>query len=400
MIGNKPSSGFDPESLTPPLLKNGHRHIKSLALDLAGHCNLACRYCAETATQPGRRPMSHKTLEAAWSFLFPEGVSGKGFSIRLGSGEPLLAFPLMRRIEELIKARDHYGAGDSPSVFLTTNGTLMDNKIRDWLISSGWNVKISLDGPKAIHDKWRILPGGSGTYNRIAESVAILAREIPDRFSVTAVLCQGTDPGEVFDAIESMGVKRIELVPVVHKDNSILPDSGDIERYRKFVKAYAARLIENSGEDSPPSLIRFEKCVFRVMGYNLTRIPCSAGRSFAGVGSGGDLYPCFRFIGVDRYRIGHISTGFDTEAAQAFICGPGRSYDCREKCRKCWAAPLCGGSCFACNEMFGPGNGEPIPFQCAYTLANAESAVFLVNQLKERDPEHLLSFLPDSSEFF
>jgi uncharacterized protein len=395
MPRKSPPPGFDRDELTPPPLGEGPWPVLALAPDVAGECNLACRYCAETATQPRRHPMSAKTLEAAWRFMFPDGQPREGFSIRLGSGEPLLALPLLRRLAKLVEASNGSAAEECPAVFLTTNGTLIDSEVRDWLASSGWHVKISIDGPKPIHDRWRVTPDGKGTFERIADTVAYLAQRMRERFSVTAVLCRDADPKEVFEAIADLGARRIELVPVAHKDKAVLPGPADVRRYESFVEDYARRYLENTGDSEIPTLIRLENCIARVMGYDVRRVSCGAGRSFFGIGPDGDLYPCFRFIGLEAYRLGRLSTGLDREAALAFQHGPGRPYEQRTPCRQCWAAPLCGGPCFACSEMFGPGEGRPVALHCAYTLADAATAVRLVNALRQRDPERLLSFLPD-----
>lgn len=399
MPEKRPPPGFDPACVAPLPLGEGPWRVSSLALDVAGSCNLACRYCAEAATQPRRRPMSQETLEAAWRFLFPDGQPRKGSSIRLGSGEPLLALPLLRRLGQLVDQGSESTADEWPAVFLTTNGTLADDPVRDWLVSSGWHVKLSLDGPKSIHDNWRVTLSGQGTFMQVAEAVTDLAQSMPDRFSVTAVLCRGADPEEVFEAIASLGVRRIELVPVVHHNNSILPGAADVERYERFVENYALRYLEDAQDKAMPALVRFENRVVRVMGYSIRRTPCGAGRSFAGVGPDGNLYPCFRFIGLELYRIGRLSTGLDAEAVMAFQRGPGRPYEQRTPCGECWAAPLCGGPCFASAEMFGPGNGQPLDLHCAYVLADARVAVWLVNQLRQRAPERLLSFLPEDGGF-
>ena len=147
------------------------------------------------------------------------------------------------------------------------------------------------------------------------------------------------------------------------------------------------------GDEDLPILSRFHQFVLPVMGYGNRRVSCSAGRSYAGVGPDGVLYPCMRFVGVDRYSIGRVPEGVDAAAARSFRLGPGRPYDQRQPCSGCWAAPLCCGPCYACSEMFGPGDGEPIDYQCAYRLAAAEAAVSLFNRLKEDNPERLLSLI-------
>jgi uncharacterized protein len=339
----------------------------------------------------GMRP---ETLEAAWAFLFPDGTTRRGTSIRFGSGEPLLAYPLLRRLGEMIRERGGAGPTDRPDVFLTTNGTLVDAEVGDWLASSGWHIKISLDGPQPIQDSWRVKPNGRGTFAVVSSAVANLARRIPDRFSVTAVLCRGADPQQVFDAIAGFGVRRIELVPVAHHDTLVRPAAVDVKRYGAFVRDYARRYIESDVGDEPPVLVRFADCVARVMGYDNRRVACGAGRTFFGVDADGDLYPCFRFIGVTPYRLGSVSTGLDADAVAGFWRGPGRPYERRVPCSQCWAAPLCGGPCFACAEMFGAADGLPMPAHCAYILADARAAVWLVSQLRRHCPRRLLSLLP------
>lgn len=374
--------------------------LTAVALDVAGSCNLACRYCAEAATQPSRQPMSAETLKSALSLLFPDGQTKPGCSIRLGSGEPLLALPLLRQLAELVQQMSGDTPESRPAVFLTTNGTLATKEVRDWLVASGWYVKVSLDGPQSVHDRWRVTSSGKGTFEQVAEAVADLTQRIPKHFSVTAVLCRGADPEEVFRTIESLGVQRIELVPVAHYDEKIIPSIKDIERYHRFLENYARRYLSGRNAGKIPSLVRFENCVRKAMGYNVQSVPCGAGRSLVGVGADGELYPCFRFIGLASYRLGHLSTGLDRSAAGAFQLGPGRPMEQRRACRRCSTAKLCGGPCFACAEMFGPGNGLPLPFHCAYTRADARSATWLVDTLRKQAPERLLNFLPGAQEAY
>jgi uncharacterized protein len=343
--------------------------------------------------------MPVEILEKAWHFLFPDGKFGKGFSIRMGSGEPLLAFPLLKKLAKMIDENGESNLVNRPAVFLTTNGTLIDSKIREWLVLSGWHVKVSLDGPKSVQDKWRIKPNGAGTFEQVAKVVADLARRIPNKFSVTATLCRGTEPEEVFETIAALGVRRIELVPVVHHLKNVLPGPDDIGNYGIFVENYARRYLKSKQIKNIPTLVRFATYVTRVMGYNVGRVSCGAGRSFLGVAPDGGLYPCFRFIGLEHYKMGSLSSGVDCNAAKAFQEGVGRPYEKRERCSRCWAAPLCGGPCFAVSEMFGPDSERIMDGYCSYALADARNAVWLVNELSKRNPELLLSFLPRTEDF-
>ena len=92
-----------------------------------------------------------------------------------------------------------------------------------------------------------------------------------------------------------------------------VPSSSDMsltERiclaYREFITNYAKRLA--AGEDLPIH-IRFQKRLQKVLGYNNTSIPCGAGRNFLAIGPDGNLYPCFRFVGLKNYVLGDLDTG-------------------------------------------------------------------------------------------
>lgn len=392
-IRPRPLTRPDPERTGPPPLGGGPWQLSAVALDVAGACNLSCRYCAEAATQPRRKRMPERVLNAAWHLLLPDDIPRTGTSIRLGSGEPLLAFNRLKSLATLIAQSGGCAAENRPTVFLTTNGTLAGREIRDWLVMSGWHVKVSLDGPGLLHDRWRVTRSGNGTFSKVSETVAELARRMPDRFSVTAVLCRGADPKVVFQAIADLGVRRIELVPVAHRDRHILPGKEELKLYQRFVREYAMRHTDVRHRDLP-MLVRFENSVQRILGYSRCRVPCGAGRTFVGVGPGGALYPCFRLVGIENYRLGGLPEGLDSQAVHTFEHGAGRSYDQRFPCSRCWAGPFCGGPCFAVAEMFGKRRGEPLELHCEYTRADIKSARWLVEQLRKRDPERLLEFLP------
>jgi uncharacterized protein len=387
----KPETKFDPADVAPPRPKDENFPLLSLAPDLSGTCNLACRYCAEAASQPSRMQMSAAVFEHLWNFLAESAPPKLARSLRFGSGEPLLGMERLKQLHELmLKAREVSGA-PLPEVSITTNGILVDDHVADWLASTGWRIKVSIDGPPSVHDRYRVGRDGEGTYDKVAAATRRLLERCSERLSVAAVLCHGTDPAEVFEAIAGLGVRRIELVPVAHHDRSLWPSLADLHAYREFIRDYSAALARD-GVESRPALVRFEECVRRVMGYDNQAVPCGAGRNFFGVSPDGGLYPCFRFVGVESYRLGDLATGPEPSKVAWFRSGPGRPYQDRRRCSRCWAAPLCGGPCFSSSELFG--EGEPMPAHCEYMLADAGAAVWLVDHLRGIGPERLLPFLP------
>jgi uncharacterized protein len=350
---------------------------------------MKCIYCAESITQPERRPMSQKVLHKALDTLFAWAPEGIGISIHLGSGEPLLNSEAVHEIgytaRDIAKTQNR-----ALSLHVTTNGTLLTDDICHWLIQDRWNVKVSLDGPASIHDRTRKDTKGRGTYNRIKGYVQELARKIPEKFSTTAVLCRDTDPADVFYGTARLGVQRIEIVPLaaVYPSSLILQEK-DMSAYREFLSDYVQRIADG---ESLPILIRFAKRVQRVLGFSNSRVACGAGRNFLAVGHDELIYPCFRFAGVNHYQMGTLDS-LNRDLLQKFSLNAGRPYDERKACPTCWAAPLCGGPCFACAELLYYKNGEPSPDFCNLMKADCEAAVWLVQVLRVKNPEQLVAYL-------
>ncbi|MGB9175185.1 MAG: radical SAM protein [Methanoregula sp.] len=378
---------FDPACVCPDdsLQVNARSYpVRSLALDISGNCNLQCLYCAESSTLPARQPMGEEVLHRSLDLLFSDSPENCAVSVHLGSGEPLLRPSLVRTIGEI--AREHKAKSSRPvDLYLTTNGTLLDDPLIANLHEYGWNLKISIDGPAKVHDRFRLDKTGGPSFDRVCRAIRQVVPIMGDTFSTTSVLCHGTDPSSVFYFLAGLGVRRIELVPVALANNPALRlDESDLLAYRQFMADYVRRLA--LGEDLPTH-IRFKKRLQRVMGYFNTSIACDASRTFLAVGPDGTLYPCFRFAGLPEYALGHLDTGVDNERRARFTAGTGRPYQART-CAGCWVSPICGGPCFAVADLMC--GGQPDPVFCAIARAETEAALYLAEVLREQSPEILL----------
>ncbi len=59
---------------------------------------------------------------------------------------------------------------------LQTNGTLLDDDWARFLKEHGFLVGLSIDGPKDIHDHYRITKKGEPTFDRVYDAAATLRR--------------------------------------------------------------------------------------------------------------------------------------------------------------------------------------------------------------------------------
>ncbi|MFX9597044.1 SPASM domain-containing protein, partial [Acinetobacter baumannii] len=81
---------------------------------------------------------------------------------------------------------------------------------------------------------------------------------------------------------------------------------------------------------------------------------CGVAGSYLGVSSNGQVYPCFRHIGLKEYRLGDVRAGIDDGKRQDFLGKEAADVDNRPVCSECWARYMCGGGCYADSVVYGP----------------------------------------------
>lgn len=133
-------------------------------------CNLDCTYCfylskASLAAGPGPGRMSDATLE---EFIrkYIEGVNGPEVVFSWQGGEPtLLGVDFFRRAVAL--QRKHAKPRQKVQNDLQTNGTLLDDEWCRFLKENNFLVGLSIDGPKKLHDAYRVARDESPTFDRV-----------------------------------------------------------------------------------------------------------------------------------------------------------------------------------------------------------------------------------------
>src|SRR5579871_1976151 len=142
-------------------------------------CNLDCEYCfyldrdADPYKELPQRRMTLDTLERLVdSYLF---YSYPRSSFIFQGGEPTLAgLPFF---EKLIEYQKQYGRrGQQVSNAMQTNGVLLDESWCALFREYDWLLGISLDGPEAMHDRYRYNKQGNGTWKRVVETIEVLKK--------------------------------------------------------------------------------------------------------------------------------------------------------------------------------------------------------------------------------
>ena len=184
-------------------------------------CNLDCAYCfyrdKEALYADGARlVMSGEVLESfTRQYIAAQRVPEVTFAWQ--GGEPTL-----RGLEFFRKAvalqLKHARPGMTIANALQTNGVLLDDEWGRFLKEHGVLVGLSLDGPRELHDAWRVDKRGKPTFDRVLRALRLLQRHGVE-FNVLCVVSRanGDHPREVYRFLKAEGVEFIQLIPAVER---------------------------------------------------------------------------------------------------------------------------------------------------------------------------------------
>lgn len=135
---------------------------------LTTSCQLRCSYCYASAGE-ARHRMPNTILPLAAGKAAIDVVcrnarekGEKEYSLSFhGGGEPVAAFPLLRRLTEYARGKDL-----PVRIHLSSNG-FWEEAERDWILENIDDLGISCDGLPEVHDRQRPQFSGEGSFARI-----------------------------------------------------------------------------------------------------------------------------------------------------------------------------------------------------------------------------------------
>lgn len=180
------NNGNDPGSSKKIMDEHALLHPTSsiLILVVTEDCNLRCKYCVYSDCYPevksySSKRMNFETAKKAIDYYMylhrrrQQAGFKKSPMIGFYGGEPLLEFKLIEQVIEHCNAN-----GFEPDYYLTTNGTVMNRQIIDFIIDHPEiTLTVSLDGDKNEHDRKRVFSNNQGTFDQIMRNLAELQKE-------------------------------------------------------------------------------------------------------------------------------------------------------------------------------------------------------------------------------
>lgn len=370
--------------------------VTDLSLDLSGACNLGCVYCFENDIDSRLGSMTEDTMTASLDFLFSKAGDSPKVVLHFGSGEPLLRFAMLERVVAEAERRAA-ATGKAVGYELTTNATLVTPEIAAFLRDHGFNVRVSCDGPAPVHDRFRPLLGGKGSYEAVVRGLDLLCEALGARLTVNSVLAHPTRLRTLWAWAREMDFRRFHVIKVgTWAGRDLDLHHSELREFREDLQAICDDLFADlEAGKTPIDYQPVTKIVRRLMiPEPITRF-CGVAGSYLGVSSKGQVYPCFRHLGLPDYHLGDVEAGIDDEKRRGFLAREAADVDGRPVCNECWARYLCGGGCYADSTVYGPDRRQPQVQHCPFWRLEIETAIRFYNRLCATDPAYCLRLFGD-----
>ncbi len=131
-------------------------------------------------------------------------------------GEPTLLG--VRFFEKVVDLQARYGNGKTIRNAFQTNGTLLDDRWGDFLARNQFLVGVSIDGPRELHDHYRVDKQGGATFDRVLAGIRTLKRHGVDFNTLTVVnRVNSTHPAAVYRFLKEIGSGFLQFIPLVER---------------------------------------------------------------------------------------------------------------------------------------------------------------------------------------
>lgn len=242
--------------------------IDTVLVKVASRCNINCTYCyIYNMGDEGWRDMPNliskatiKDLARSLAQLIKDQVSQ--FATVLHGGEPLMLGA--RRLQYLLTELRSVLPLEYP-ISLQTNGILITDEILDLCALHRVSVSVSIDGPQAINDKFRVDKQGRGTYQKVVDGITLLKNHSDSEFlyaGLLSVIDPSSDPEAVYNCLKRLGTKSIDFL---YRDgnHTSLPYGKDSLISTEYGE-WLAKLLDIYIADREPVKIRFLDDILRI----------------------------------------------------------------------------------------------------------------------------------------
>lgn len=383
-------------SSSPSIKTRAPASFNVLVKPTGAMCNLDCKYCFFLSKQSlypdSDFRMADDLLEEYIRQLL-EAQQATSVTIAWQGGEPtLMGLDFFRRTIELVAK--YRKPGQQVEHSIQTNGTRLDDEWCEFFREHHFLVGLSVDGPREMHDAYRVDKGGNGTFDQVMHGWKLLVKHAVE-FNILCTMHAANvqHPVRVYRFLrDELKAEFIQFIPIVERVNADLVPIANLGWGKRG--SDLRPLYTQSGDQVTNRSVRpeqmgqflveiFEEWVRRDVGsvyvqifdttlgahlgqYGLCIYSPTCGNALA-LEHNGDLYSCDHYVEPD-YKLGnirhdHIADLVVSEKQRKF--GTDKQTTLPDYCRECDVLFACNGGCPKDRFRATP-DGEPgLNYLCA-----------------------------------
>ena len=353
-------------------------------------CNLDCKYCyflSKEMMYPGSRFRMADALLETFVKQYIESQQVPEVTFAWQGGEPtLMGLDFFDRA--IHYQQKHAKPGLTIHNALQTNGTLLDDEWCQFFKKHNFLIGISIDGPQALHDAYRVNKGGAGSFKQVIRGWRLLVEHGVEYNILCTVHAANQDhPLEVYRFFrDELKTQFIQFIPIIERATTqILPlanvgwserDGGERPLYTQSGSQITNRSV-NAQKYGEFLIAIFDEWVRRDVGQIYVQMFDVALGAWLGQPGGlcifaptcgqalalehnGDLFSCDHYVEPD-YLLGNIQSDHmlelvTSEKQRQF--GADKQATLPRYCRECEVRFACHGGCPK-NRFIHTPDGEP-----------------------------------------
>lgn len=346
------SMSYNPLFECETLRGESNAKFESLLLNVTESCNLNCGYCIYSGDYEGERVNTpvHMNFDVAKKAidLFVPYAREPNPLIGFYGGEPLNNMDLIKKVIDYSKKT----YPKSKFVFSLTTNFVNAERYLKYIVDEQIYANVSLDGPKKVHDKYRLTKDGKPTFERIMHNLELLGTLSPG-YVGTHIGLNGTyQDSEDFPLIVDYFIeqdKNFSSVRIGGREEKGRKDGIKNHLILPFISSYAEMYTKNIlSNKAPPKVLKrmFDDVLGTIFKRSDKKLPellmlmgaCYPGQRKIFVDTDGLIYMCEKF--GKRLSIGDVNSGLNQihidKAINDFFNI--RNNYCTDNC---WAERLC-----------------------------------------------------------
>lgn len=314
--------------------------IKSVNINVTQICNLHCVYCAAGGDGSYGDPVKNISIEKTLpqlKFFLDKINPGERFHISFLGGEPLLypeGIELIAEYASLIAKEKNINL----SMKITTNGTLLNEKIISILKTYKPSLVFSMDGPPQINDALRPQKNHQSTSKVMLENLKELFA-IKSEIGVLGVHAVFSRKNlavvEAYQFFSEFNFDFMDFMFSVSED-----DLQSNQLFMEQMEQVAALAWAKGKEQELRKIYSFDHYFDLLDDQRRLENHCGIGKTLAVIDSRNRIYNCPWTVGQKTDQLGQ-----DLQINKDKLESYKESLVNRNSCQDCWAKYLCGGGC-------------------------------------------------------